>query len=76
MSSHETRKPRQKTLDGVFNFVKNNKGANRIKVMTETNHEGYTVKLCLDSLVASGRLLKQFVRMSGPYKVYSYAVNE
>lgn len=76
MANSKERKPRQKTLDSVFAVVKAKAGMNRKLIILESNHTAHCVDLCLDSLVAGKKILKQFVRMSGPYKVYSYAVNE
>jgi len=65
-------KPFKRTLAGVLNAVKNNQGANRRKIIDITEYSDFCVGRCLDWLVHTGELSRSFVRMSGPYEVYSY----
>ena len=65
-------KPFKRTLAGVLNAVKNNQRANRRKIINITEYSDHCVDRCLDWLVDNGELTRSFVRMSGPYKVYSY----
>lgn len=74
MALVNTRKAKQQTLDNVFNVVKESGHINRKSLITETRHDGHTIDLCLKTLLISGKILKQFVRMSGCYKVYNYEV--
>lgn len=75
MAGVNKRKAKQKTLDNVFNAIENNGRINRRSLITETRHNGHTIDLCLKTLLISGKILKQFVRMSGCYKVHNYEVN-
>lgn len=75
MALVNTRKAKQQTLDNVFNTVKESGHINRKSLITETMHDGHTIDLCLKTLLISGKILKQFVRMSGCYEVNYYEVN-
>ncbi len=76
MANSKTRTPRKKTVEDVFNAVKSKAGMNRKSIMLTANKTGHCTDLCLDSLVVSGRIAKQFIRMSGPYKVWAYEVKQ
>ncbi len=70
------RKPRKKSLDKVFNAVKDNNGINRKAIIKESGKTGHCVDLCLEQLISEEKLSRELIRMSGSYKVYSYKVKE
>jgi len=65
-------KPFKRTIASVLNAVENNQGVNRKKIIDITEYSDHCVDRCLDWLVHTGEITRSFVRMSGPYKVYSY----
>ena len=67
-------KPFKRTLASVLNAVKDNGELNRKGIIDTTNHSNHCVDRCLTYLIDNGCLNRSFVRMSGPYKVYSYKV--
>ena len=76
MANSKTRTPRKKTVEDVFNAVKSKAGMNRKSIMIVANKTGHCTDLCLDALITSDRIVKKFIRMSGPYKVWAYEVKQ
>lgn len=74
MATKKERSPRQTTIDGVFEAVKDKAGMDRKSIASVTRKTPYTVGLCLKVLVASRKVRKLFIRASGPYEVFHYEV--
>ena len=72
---NRTGKPFKRTLDGVMNAVKGSEGINRKGIIDITEYSNHCVDRCLDYLIENESLTREFVRMSGPYKVYRYLIN-
>ena len=72
MKNFKVRIPKEKTLEAVFKAIKESGGINRKSIMAKTRFDGNTIDLCLPILVTDNKIKKEFIRMSGPYKVHKY----
>lgn len=69
-------KPFKFTLEVFISTVTDNKGINRKQLIDTTGFGHHCIDRCIAYLLSTSEIKRVFIRMSGPYKVYNYEVND